>query len=226
MGIFERLREAIADGPVGALAERLSAAFADVRRERAGVAFTIAVIALAAKMARADGQATDAEFQTFQRLFRVPPAEQANAMRFYDLAKSSTAGFEAYADQARAALGPDSPLAEDLLAALMEIALTDGVTGPELAYLEEVAIRLGVSDQGLACIKRRYLGIGDCGPCAILGVSPDASRDDIRAAYRALVKRHHPDRHIADGQPLEFIRLAEARMAAINEAYAALMRRN
>lgn len=224
MGIFSALREAIGDSPLGTFAGGVADRLASVRRERAAVAFTIAVIALSAKMARADGHATDAEFQTFERLFHVPAAERGNAMRFYNLAKSSTSGFESYADQARAALGEGSPLAEDLVAALMEIALTDGLTGPEIDYLEQVAARLGLSQQGLACIKRRYLGVGDCAPCAVLGVAPDADAAAIKAAYRTLVKRHHPDRHIADGEPIEFIRLAEIRMAAINEAYATLMR--
>ena len=41
---------------------------------------------------------------------------------------------------------------------------------------------------------------------------------------RRLVREHHPDRHIAEGTPPEFIRVAEARMATINDAYAKLMK--
>jgi DnaJ like chaperone protein len=223
MGVFARLADLVGDGPIGAFAGRLAERWADARRERAGVAFTIAAIALAAKMARADGHATHAEFLAFQRLFQVPAAERANAERFYNLAKTSTAGFEAYADLAAQAIGPGSPVAEDLLAALMEIALVDGITGPEVAYMEAVAARLGLGEAAVACLKRRYLRAGDCAPCATLGVGAGATREEIKAAYRALVKRHHPDRHMADGTPPEFIRLAEARMAAINAAYAELM---
>lgn len=224
MGVFSALREAVLESPFAAAAGRMADRLAEARRDRAAVAFTIAAIALSAKMARADGQATAAEFETFRRLFQVSPAERANAERFYNLAKSSTAGFEAYADQAAAALGPGSPLAEDLVAALMEIASVDGVSGPELEYLEAVAVRLGLTQAQIDDVTRRYLRAGDCAPCAVLGVCPGASRDEIRAAYRALVKRHHPDRHIADGTPPEFIRLAEARMAAINDAYHDLIR--
>jgi DnaJ like chaperone protein len=46
----------------------------------------------------------------------------------------------------------------------------------------------------------------------------------VRAAYRSLVKAYHPDRHMADGTPPEFIRVAEDRMAAINTAYARIMK--
>ena len=38
----------------------------------------------------------------------------------------------------------------------------------------------------------RFAG-GSSDPYAVLGISPQASGDEIKAAYRTLVKRHHPD---------------------------------
>ena len=76
-------------GPLGALAGAAAGGAIDlgVRRaaspERRRVAFTIAAIALAAKMARADGDASPAEFATFQRLFQVDSGETGKARRFY-----------------------------------------------------------------------------------------------------------------------------------------------
>jgi DnaJ like chaperone protein len=190
--------------------------------ERRQVAFTIAAIALAAKMARADGIATDAEFATFQRLFSVPDAERANAERFYRLAQGSTAGFEAYADQAAALLGPGTPVLEDLLEALLLIAKTDGVHDAELAYLDVVAVRFGFDAASYARIRARHIGAQPDDPYVVLGVEPGAPADVVRAAYRALVKTTHPDRHMAEGTPPEFIRVAEDRMAALNAAYATI----
>jgi DnaJ domain len=48
-------------------------------------------------------------------------------------------------------------------------------------------------------------------PFAVLGVAPDASADEVAAAYRTLAKRWHPDR-AAGAQ-------AARRMAEINAAY-------
>lgn len=193
-----------------------------VRRRQ--VAFTIAAIALAAKMARADGYASEGEFATFERLFKVPDPERDNARRFYQLAQSSTAGFEAYASQAASLLGRGSPVLEDLLEALMLIATTDGVHPEEVAYLDQVADRLGFDPATYARIKARHILPSGDDPYVVLDLEPGAGIESVRAAYRSLVKAYHPDRHLADGTPLEFIRVAEDRMAAINAAYAAIAR--
>jgi len=192
------------------------------RPDRRQVAFTIAAIALAAKMAAADGIATPAEFAKFERLFRVPEAERVNAARFYRLAQGSVAGFEAYADQAARMLGEGSPLLEDLLEALLLIAKIDGIHPAELAYLDAVAPRLGIDAGSYDRIRARHLATTADDPWLVLGVEPGADAATVAAAYRALAKRHHPDRHIADGTPPEFIRVSEERMAAINAAYAAV----
>lgn len=186
------------------------------------VAFTIAAIALAAKMAGADGRASMAEFRTFQRLFRVEPAEAENVQRFYDMAKMSTAGFEAYAAQAARLLGPGSPLLEDLLEALWLIAATDGFHAAELRYLEAVAVHLGIDEDRAGAIRARHIVPPEDDPWRVLGVEPGADPAALKRAYHALVKQYHPDRHLAEGMPSEFIRVAEARMAAINAAYAHL----
>ena len=218
-------------GPLGALAGAAAGGAADiavsraVSPERAQVAFTIAAIALAAKMARADGNASAPEFATFERLFHVPAAERANATRFYDYAKRSTAGFEAYATQAAALLGPGSPVLEDLLEALLMIAVTDGIHPAELTYLDIVAARFGFSAADYARVRARHIAPGPNDPYVVLGIAPGADAAALRAAYLKLVKTYHPDRHYAAGTPAEFIHVAEARMAAITAAYAAVAKR-
>ena len=96
----------LAGGPVGALAGAFAghvlfdrSGFMTERPDEEGVAFTIAIIALGAKLAMADGVVTRDEEEAFTRVFRVPPSESANVKRIFDLARRDTAGYEAYAAQ-------------------------------------------------------------------------------------------------------------------------------
>ncbi len=234
MSIWTHLAHAAAallafGGPIGLLARdvfgrQLPDTVRAMAQQRRQVAFSVAAIALAAKMAQADGHASDDEFATFQRLFHVEERERGNVERFYRYAKQSTDGFEAYARQARQLLGDGAGVLEDLLEALLLIAVTDGVHVDEIDFLDRVAEELGIDAAAYARIRAHYMPTDADDPYVTLGLAPGASRDDVRQAYRQLVKQHHPDRHMAEGTPAAFIRVAEDRMAAINAAYGAIMR--
>jgi DnaJ like chaperone protein len=184
------------------------------------MAFTAAVIALSAKMAKADGRVTRSEVDAFKEAFRIPPEEAANVGRMFDRARTSAAGFEAYAAQV-ARLFRDSPaVLEDLLGALFHIARADGVMHPaELEYLERVAGIFGFSESRFEHLKAQFLGTPGEDPYSILGVTPAIGDAGLKAAYRKLIKEHHPDGLIAKGLPPEFIEIANAKLAVINAAY-------
>jgi DnaJ like chaperone protein len=56
-------------------------------------------------------------------------------------------------------------------------------------------------------------------PFDILGISRGATDAEIKSAYRALIRKNHPDTLIAKGLPQEFVDIANEKMAAINAAY-------
>lgn len=58
-------------------------------------AFTLALIALSAKMAVADGVATASELRAFKRTVEIPSGIEAQVDRVYALARQDVAGFEA-----------------------------------------------------------------------------------------------------------------------------------
>lgn len=207
-------------GPVGALVGAVAGHFLFDRETDPGVVFTIAVIALAGKMAKADGMVSDAELEAFERVFRVPPQEQANVRRIFNLARQDVAGYEAYASQI-AKLFVDNPgVLEDVLDGLFEIAKADGVLHPEESrFLERVAEIFGFAPNEFRRIRASHFAPELTDPYVILGVSYVAGDDEIRQTYRRLVRENHPDSLIARGVPEEFVKLANDKLAAINAAY-------
>lgn len=189
------------------------------------IAFTVGVIALGAKMARVDGEVTHREVEAFRSFFQVPEAEQGNVERFFDLAKRDSAGFETYARQV-AALFPDAPeILESVLEGLFEIAKADGKVGAaEAEYLARVAGIFGLSSARFDRARAAALGQMECEPCIVLGIDPLATDEQIREAWLRQVKAHHPDRLIAEGLPEEAIKVANRKLALINDAYDRLRR--
>lgn len=218
MSIWSRMAEAIAALAKG---EPLSAVFEKLRaRPDRTVGFAIAVIALGAKMAKADGTVTRDEVIAFREVFLIPPEEEANAARVFNLARQDVAGFDIYAQRIKAMFADeDTPLC-DLLEGLFHIAMADGNYHPkEDAFLQEVAMIFGLSARQFRGVRSRFVDDATRDPYDILGVSPDAPLPEIRATWRKLVRETHPDQMMARGIPKEAIKLAERRLVAINRAW-------
>ena len=188
--------------------------------EERQVAFTLAVIALGAKMAKADGKVTRDEVDAFKQLFHIPQDEMANVAKVFDRAKTSTAGFEMYAQQVANMFPHEPQVLEELLGGLYHIAKADGVVHPaELDYLWAVAQIFGFDRAHFERVTASHSAPDSTDPYSVLGVGKDASDADIKSAYRKLIHENHPDKLMAQGLPQEFIDLANEKMAAINTAY-------
>ncbi len=200
-------------GAVGA-----SAASGDgVRRP---VAFSVSMIALTAKMAKADGVVTQDEIAAFGDLFHMPRGEERNVSRLFNLAKQDVAGYEYYARRIAALFEDEPQTLEDILDGLFHIAKADGmVHEAEMAYLQRVAELFGFDAHHFGCIKARHVHPEASDPYLILDIDRSASDAEVKQQYRELVVETHPDRLIARGVPEEFITIANDRLAAINDAW-------
>ena len=189
------------------------------------IGFTIGVIALGAKMARVDGEVSEAEVAAFRAFFQVPPGEEANVQRFFDLAKRDAGGFETYARQV-AALFPDAPeILENVVEGLFSIAQADGeIDAREADYLAKVARLFGLESGRFERAKAAALGVMECEPCVVLGIDPLATDEQIRDAWLRQVRANHPDKLMAQGLPEEAIAMANRKLALINDAYDRLRR--
>jgi DnaJ like chaperone protein len=184
------------------------------------VDFTIAVIALGAKLAKADGMVTPDELATFLSVFRPPKDAQNEAERVFELAQRTTLGFESYARRLARRWRAYPAILEDVLDGLFAIAAADGVVTPdELDYLARVADIFGLSEGEFRRLRASWVGLDGDDPYVILGVDPDASEDDLKRAYRRAAAANHPDAMRARGLPESAERLANAKMSAINAAY-------
>ena len=185
------------------------------------VAFTVGVITLGAKIAKADGVVTMDEVNAFKEVFKVPEGEMKNVARVFNLAKQDVAGYEAYAEQLAVMFKGNRKLLEDVLEALFHIAKADGVLHPnEVEFLRQVAKRFRITETEFTYIKARHVIVTKRNPYDVLGVNASIGIDELKRHYRRLVVENHPDKLMARGVPKEFVAIATEKLAAINEAYA------
>ena len=183
------------------------------------IGFTIGVIVLSAKMAKADGKVTEDEIRAFKEKINVPDNEIKNVAKLWDQAKKTTDGFQIYARQIANLLEKNSSVLEELLKLLIIIALADGkITIPEIKYLKEVGNIFGFSEEDFERIYSSKSGVSS-DPYQILGVSRDASIDEIKQKWKQLAINHHPDRLISQGIPEDLIHKSTSRLKEINNAW-------
>lgn len=217
MSIWTRIAEALRALARG---EGLSVLFDRPRAPERSVAFTIAVIALGAKMAKADGRVTRDEVTAFREVFTIPPGEETHAAQVFDLARQDVAGFDAYARQIARMFGPGHDTLWDLTEGLFHIAVADGRYHPrEDAYLAEVAAIFGLDARAFRALRARFVPDEHPDPHEVLGVTPDTPLPEIRRAWHRAARACHPDGLAARGLPREAVRLAERRLADLNRAW-------
>jgi len=215
-------------GPLGALVGGIAGHAVDkihpndkLSEEKAlkQIGFTIGVVVLSAKMAKADGNVTKEEIIAFRKKVDVPINEIKNVGRLWDQARRTTDGFEIYAQQIANLLGIKSPVLEELLNLLLFIAKADGIiSSEEILYLKKVSLIFGFSEKDFERIYSTNMG-NQINPFQVLGVSEDTPIKEIKSKWKKLAINHHPDRLIAKGMPEDFIEKSTSRLQEINNAW-------
>ena len=233
MSIWEKLASAIPQSSIGASIgtllggathNRLVRDQSDANADNE-VPFTVGVIALSAKIAKADGVITRDEVKAFKEAFRVSDGEMKHAARVFNLAKDEPTGYETFADELVTVFKGNHKLLEDVLEGLFHIAKADETFHPrEEQFLREVAKRFGMTDTEFTHIKARHLLSAECNPYDVLGVKPTASDEELGNQYRMLIADNSPDKLMARGVPKEFVTISTERLAAINDAYNAVLK--
>ncbi len=184
------------------------------------IAFTIAVIALGAKMAKADGLVTKNEVAAFRQVFFIPKNAEKQAAYVFNLARQDVAGYEIYAKSIAKMFKKGSPALENMIEGLFHIAVADGrYHSREDDFIRDVARIFGITEAAFRGLRTRFVPDTEADAYDVLGVTPDMSLVEIRKVWRKKVRDTHPDRIIAQGMPEEAITLATKRMIALNEAW-------
>lgn len=184
------------------------------------VAFTIALIALSAKMAKADGQVTADEVMAFKSICRFSPKDEKHVAKLFNLMKESVAGFEQYANSVAHLYQNDPRVREDVLEGLFHIANADGHIKPaEQDFLWTVNQIFGLSERNFSQRLHRFTQSVAVNPYKILGVDPAETTEAIKKRWKMLVKQSHPDLLIARGAPPEAAKLAQDRVADYNSSW-------
>ncbi len=197
---------------------------ADARR----VAAATATIVLAAKLAKADGRVSRIEVDTFKEVFDIRDEDVGGIAAIFDEARQTAEGFEPHARQLAAIFAYEPGILEELLDQLFVLAAADGeLDGAEIAWLARLAAIFGLDGPPFEAVLARY-GVApaarvppadDGDPYRVLGLARQAGDAEVKAAWRRLVRDHHPDRLVAQGASEARIREANGRLAAINAAY-------
>ena len=214
-------------GPIGALLGAVAGHAIDTKilpsyisndENYKSIVFTAGVIALSAKMAKADGKVTKEEILTFRKLVQIPKDDINQVSKLWELAKETTDGYELYAKQIYSLFRNQPEILERILDILFEIAKSDGnIDSTELNYLKNVSNIFNFDE--IIFEKLLALHNPENNSFEILGVQISDSLEDIQKKWKEMVKNNHPDKLVGQGMPIEFIESANQKLAIINSAY-------
>jgi DnaJ like chaperone protein len=195
-------------------------------------AFISGVIVLGAKMAKADGRGSREEIAAFRRVFHIPDADAVYVGRIFDQARQTASGYEPYAARLAQVFRRNPAVLEEILTGLFLVGTADrtGLSLPKVVFLRRVATLFGFTEEDFERIAARSgvrlpgqsAAVKKDDPYAVLGLPESAPDSDIKRTYRALIRKHHPDKLVAQGLPPELIAQATEKMKRINAAYAAV----
>jgi DnaJ like chaperone protein len=231
MSIWGRLSAATRDLSIGGQISSLLG-FGSTDQERKQYAeqdnempFTVGIIVLSAKMAKADGTVEADEVNAFKKAFRVSPAEMKQAASIFNSAKRDAVNFETWAEQLTTAFKGNRKLLEDVLDGLFHIAKADDeVHLEEKRFLAQVAKCFGFTVGEFNSITARHLAAAKRNPYEVLGVEPSISNNELERHYRMLVAGDDAERLIARGVPKEFAVIAIEKQTALGLAYDQIMK--
>lgn len=189
--------------------------------------FLFSLLALSAYIIRADGKVMHSEMELLRNFLRTNFGEDAKkqgeeiVLKLFEQQKQMGAlQFRSTIHSACAQIARNMNYSQrlQLLNFLVMLAQADGrVVNEEIQALKEVAVYLSLSTEDVeSMLNLRDSGTSIEAAYKVLGIEPTATDDEVKAAYRKMALKHHPDRVATLGDDVK--KAAEKKFKEINDA--------
>ena len=188
--------------------------------------FLFSLLVLAAYIIRADGRVMHSEMNVLRTFLQQNFGQQAVAQgedivkKLFERQKQEGYGYRTTIRSAcqQIAANMDYSQRLQLVSFLVMIAQADGsVVQAEITALRDVAASLGISAADVESMLNLRGSKNDLAAAyKVLGISEKATDDEVKAAYRQMALKHHPDRVSTLGDDVK--RAAEKKFKEINDA--------
>jgi len=209
-------------GPFSSDGSGMSSAYS--RQQQSQMVFFVGAFSMLAKVASADGSATQAERRKVEEFIlqdlRLRGQSRDAAMRIFETALRERGSFQEFAQQYYQQFRGEPQMLQLMIDIMYRVALADGrMSSQEDKLISEAARIFHLSDSIVDMIRKRYMKGASGKAYAVLGVSQSADNEEIKKAYRKLVNDYHPDKIASKGLPDEFIKFAEEKFREVQSAY-------
>lgn len=219
--VDNQMDEAVADQRRPGQGQGRSGSFSNQEQKQA--VFFASVFAMLGKMAKADGSVSLAEIKVVEAFMRdhlrLNKQSRMFAVNIFNRAKNDAYPYTQYASEFARHFHHDTNMRMLLFEMLFQIAAADGGLHQAEEHLLQQTLRyLNIPPHLFQELKARLAPSAD--PAyAILGLTPEASDDEVKKAFRAKVMEYHPDKIVSKGLPEEFLKFAEEKFKEVNQAY-------
>lgn len=180
-------------------------------------AFATALVVLFAAIGAADRRVTRSEIDYIRGYFneKFGAANATDLMMIFERVVNQNIDYRAVSAQVKENLDYYSRL--QLLQMLYGLAQADGqIDAVENTVLNRISFDLGIDSRDQVSIRSLYFEEGN-GDYKVLGLTPEATDEEVKKAYRTLVSKYHPDKVSHLGE--EFVGIANEKFIAIKDAY-------
>lgn len=202
--------------------------------EKIQSAFFTAVFTVMGRVAKADGKVSRDEIAMAERVMqqmRLSPEQKKVAIRLFEEGKQQNFPLDEILEQFRQVAHRRMTLLQMFMEILVATAFADGMLDrTEENLLAHVADKVGFSEHQFRQILNRIKAQGQFqdhqgqalalkDAYELLGISENASDQEVKKAYRRQMSQHHPDKLVAKGLPQEMMDIATRKTQDIRNAY-------